>query len=88
MGAGCFLPTALAFEVHAWVTEHLRALEPFELSSPVLPSRHRKLVHGVTVRESWLTPTCALNFRWAPGGEPVAGPCLSDVALQTAQMDV
>lgn len=88
MGAGCFLPTALAFEVHAWVTEHLRALEPFELSSPVLPSRDRKLAHGGTVREAGLMPTCALNFRWAPGGEPVAGPCLSDVALQTAQMDV
>jgi hypothetical protein len=88
MHAGCFQPRALAFEVHAWVQEHLRALEPFELSSPVLPGKDKRLAHAGTVADAGLMPTCQLYFRWSPGGEPVVGPALSDAALALAQAEV
>lgn len=83
--AGCFLPGAAAFEVHAWVQEHLRELAPFQLSSPALPGKVKHLGHDGTVQTAGLMPSIQLNFRWADG--PADGPTLSDAAMAMAQMD-
>lgn len=82
---GCFLPTAAACEVHAWVQDHLRELAPFQLSSPGLPGKVKHLAPDGTVRSAGLMPSFLLNFRWTDG--PVDGPTLSDAAMATAQMD-
>jgi hypothetical protein len=84
--AGEFEPHESVTNVFTWVEGHLRNIEPFSLTSPVL--KGLKLQHEGNVKAAGLVPSMLLCFNWDNDEmRRSKGICLSEEALRLVQSE-
>lgn len=80
--AGDFEAEEPVISIFTWVEAHLRIQEAFNLASPALASKDKRLPQQGTVKSLDLMPSFVLNFSWQDHGmRPPQGLCLSEEAL-------